>query len=162
MTELGLKHISTFVAVAGCVFAIIKFIHVQEIQAATPYLEKKLKWCEEAVVTASTVANSPNKNEEDIQKFWTLYWGVMGMIEKKEIECAMISFGDALSSDGYKNSDGRRDACSNSTAATVTEDPENLKTGSQNEPDNLKQKALSIALACRLELAQDWSSKWLR
>lgn len=96
ITEINLKTISTVIAVLGLIFGIVKFIQVQEIEAAKPYLEKKLEWCEEAVKTASSIANSTNASEENDRRFWELYWGVMGMVEKKEVTQAMIDFGDEL------------------------------------------------------------------
>lgn len=80
------------------VFGIIKFIKVQEIEAAKPYLEKKLVWCEEAVNTASSIANNKGISEEKERHFWELYWGVMGMVEKEEVTQAMVAFGEELKS----------------------------------------------------------------
>ncbi len=96
--ELNLKTISTFVGVVGLVFSVYKFIQIQEIEAAKPYLEKKLAWCEEAVETASSIANSKDETETKEQRFWELYWGVMGMVEKQEITNAMMEFGKELES----------------------------------------------------------------
>lgn len=96
ISDMNLKSISTLVAVFGLIFAVIKFIQVQEIEAAKPYLEKKLAWCEEAVETASSIANSKDASEDKEQRFWELYWGVMGMVEKADIKNAMIGFGNEL------------------------------------------------------------------
>ena len=98
MSELNLNKISALIAIVGLIFGIFKFIQIQEIEAAKPYLEKKLIWCEEAVETASSIANSESVNPLKIQRFWELYWGVMGMVEKDEITTAMIDFGKGLES----------------------------------------------------------------
>lgn len=98
INELNLKTVSTLVAVFALAFGIVKFVRVQEIEAAKPYLERKLAWCEEAVETASRIANSGNGPEADARRFWELYWGVMGMVEKDEITNAMIAFGEELES----------------------------------------------------------------
>lgn len=98
MSELALKRISALVAVVALIFGIVKFIQVQEIEAAKPYLEKKLAWCEEAVRAASSIAVSEQANIENENTFWKLYWGVMGLVEKQEITTAMITFGKALES----------------------------------------------------------------
>lgn len=127
ISEINLKTISTLVAICGLIFSVIKFIQVQEIEAAKPYLEKKLVWCEEAVETASSIANNTQLVEEKKLRFWELYWGVMGMVEKQNITDAMIAFGNALKSN-----------------------------------KKLKEKALDIAHACRVELANDWSPSWSR
>ncbi|MDZ7852151.1 MAG: hypothetical protein U5L98_05730 [Halomonas sp.] len=98
INELNLKTVSTLVAVCALAFGIVKFVRVQEIEAAKPYLERKLAWCEEAVETASKIANSGNGSQADERRFLELYWGVMGMVEKDEITKAMIAFGEELES----------------------------------------------------------------
>jgi len=98
ISEINLKTISTLVAICGLIFGVIKFIQIQEIEAAKPYLEKKLAWCEEAVETASSIANSTQMVKANKQRFWELYWGVMGMVEKQDITEAMIEFGKGLES----------------------------------------------------------------
>ena len=93
ITETNLKRLSTIIAILGLIFGVIKYIQVQEIEAAKPYLEKKLMWCEEAVETASAIANSKTMPVAKVRRFWELYWGVMGMVEKAEVTNAMIDFG---------------------------------------------------------------------
>jgi len=162
ITEINLKTISILVAVFGLIFSVIKFIQVQEIEAAKPYLMKKLAWCEEAVEIASSIATSKNEDEIKEQRFWELYWGVMGMVEKEikeqrfwelywgvmgtvekeHIRNAMIAFGDELKLN------------------------RNLKIefgkGLETNRENLEKKSLAIAHACRDELAVDWSPSWAR
>ena len=138
INEINLKGVATIVAVCGFVFGVVKFVHVQEMDAAKPYLEKKLEWCEEAVETAASIAGTENPRIESVRRFWQLYWGVMAMIEKKEVTSAMICFGNEL-----KPQETYGELC--------------------NNPDkSLQERALAIAHACRSELASDWSSRWLR
>ena len=67
------------------------------MEAAKPYLEKKLKWCEEAVNVASFIATAePAEAEKQVQKFLQLYWGVMNLVESKAVFDAMVAFEDAL------------------------------------------------------------------
>jgi hypothetical protein len=99
-TEVILKAATAIVAVGGLVFTILQFIHVQEMEASRPYLEKKLGWCEEAVETASGIANSDDNSEEKRKRFWEMYWGVMGLVENKQVTEAMVTFGQALQSGG--------------------------------------------------------------
>ena len=67
-----LKSLSVLIAIIGLLFGLFEFIQVQKIEAAKPYLEKKLAWCQSAVETASSIANSKIKSDEKIQKFWEL------------------------------------------------------------------------------------------
>ena len=97
LNEINLKSITTAVAVFGLVFTVYKFFKIQEIEAAKPYLERKLAWCEEAVETASKIANSGTDSYEDLEKrFDEMYWGVMGLVERNEIARAMINFRTAI------------------------------------------------------------------
>ncbi len=126
-TEITLKIITAFIAVIGLIFGILKFVHVQEIEASKPFLEKKLEWCIEAVETASSIANAKDSTETGEKRFWELYWGVMGMVENEEITKAMIVFGNELKA-----------------------------------RQNLQEKSLDLAHACRTEMGNDWSSSWKR
>ncbi len=95
--ESGLKIIGIVVTVASLLFAVAQFTWNQSVEAAKPYLEKKLKWCEEVVETTSVIATSdPATTDKQKQRFWQMYWGVMGMVENKNIVDAMVGFGDAL------------------------------------------------------------------
>ena len=96
MNEQRIKSIGALVAVLGLLFSLVKFVQVQEIEAARPYLEKKLSWCVEAVETAATIANSENGSVAKEKRFWELYWGVMAMVEREEITQAMIGFGNGI------------------------------------------------------------------
>jgi len=94
--EIILKIITALIAIIGLIFGIIRFVHIQEIEASKPFLEKKLEWCIEATETASSIANAKGSTETEEKRFWELYWGVMGMVENEEITKAMIAFGKEL------------------------------------------------------------------
>lgn len=94
--EMALKATTGIVAVCGLVFGIVKFMQIQQIEASRPYLEKKLEWCEEAVEMASSVANAKDGADAEEQRFWELYWGVMGLVENEQVTKAMVEFGDEL------------------------------------------------------------------
>jgi len=97
--ETLLKGIGAVVAVATVTLGAAQFIRNQSVEAAKPYLERKLKWCEEAVETASLIATSePALARPTVPRFWQMYWGVMGMVENQRITDAMIAFGRALDS----------------------------------------------------------------
>ena len=97
--EALLKAIGAVVAVATLTLGAAQFIRNQSVEAAKPYLERKLKWCEEAVETASLIATSePALARPKLPRFWQMYWGVMGMVENQRVTDAMIAFGRALDS----------------------------------------------------------------
>jgi hypothetical protein len=48
-------------------------------------MRSKLKWCEEAVETASYISvHGKEQAPVKVARFWELYWGVMGMVENKQ------------------------------------------------------------------------------
>ena len=97
--ETLLKTIGAVVAVATVTLGAAQFIRNQSVEAAKPYLERKLKWCEEAVETTSFIATSePAVAKTKVPRFWQMYWGVMGMVENRRVTDAMIAFGQALES----------------------------------------------------------------
>jgi len=99
MLEKIVKLITALVAASGLGFGIVKYIQIQEIDAARPYLEKKLAWCEEAVETTAAIAVDRENSSREKKRFWELYWGVMGLVEKRSINNAMIAYGKALQND---------------------------------------------------------------
>ena len=56
--EYGLKVVGSVAALGGLLLAGAQFTRNQSVEAAKPYLERKLKWCEEAVETAAFIATS--------------------------------------------------------------------------------------------------------
>jgi hypothetical protein len=130
--EHWLKVIGSVVAVGGLILGAAQFIRNQSVEAAKPYLERKLKWCEEAVETASLIATAPAgaTKPKAVPRFWQMYWGVMGLVENIKVTEAMMGFGDAL---------------------TANESPEVLKS-----------KSLALSRACRAEMADSWSPVWRR
>ena len=137
-TDEKLKALSAVVAVAGLLWGIYSFIQLQAIGAAKPYLEKKLAWCETAVQTTARIANANPMPPEEIQRFWQMYWGVMGLIEKQPITDAMIAFGKEL----------------------PPSPPEIGAAASGAPPAGLRLKSLDLAHACRHELSKEWSPQW--
>jgi len=140
--ERWLKIVGVALTLIGIVAGLYQFSRTQAIGAAKPFLEKKLQWCEEAVDAAAGIAvygrdsSSPAEKTGSatrrVDKFWSLYWGAMGMVENENIEKAMVGFGN-----GLKGLDG---------ATPETDGP----------------RALAIAHACRAEMGRDWSPVWAR
>ncbi len=142
--------IKSFVAVlglAGFLFGVFEFLRVQAVEAEKPYLEKKLAWCEEAVETTAKIATSVEPSQVDISRFWEMYWGVMGLIEKETITSAMVGFGEALIALEKSN--------------LVEPSPEGPKDVTIHLT-SLKGKSLKLAHACRRELSSEWSTSWSR
>lgn len=142
--ETLIKAFVALVGLAGFLFGIVQFVSVRAIEAEKPYLERKLAWCEEAVETTAKIATASYVGNEaatkDVARFWQLYWGVMGLIEKDSITNAMVAFGEALG----------------------TGDP--ATDGAKSDPDSigLSRKSLDLAHACRAELSKEWSPSWAR
>ncbi|MEQ8332533.1 hypothetical protein [Nisaea sp.] len=133
--ENTIKAFVALVGLAGFVFGVGKFLEVQAVEAERPYLEKKLAWCEEAVETTSRISTSAEPSQKDIDRFWQMYWGVMGLIEKKSITSAMVEFGAGLKTLPL------------------------AEAGSKDLP-SMKRKSLALAHACRRELSEEWSPSW--
>ena len=136
--ERWLRIAGVTLTLAGLLAGAYQFTRNQAVEAARPFLERKLKWCEEVVEVASGIAIfgrasslppvAPAPSVLRVQRFWSMYWGVMGMVESEEVTKAMVSFGKGLG----------RDPASDSA------------------------NALTIAHACRTEMARDWSPVWKR
>ncbi len=95
--EHALKVVGSVIAVCGLLLGTAQFIRNQTVEAAKPYLQSKLKWCEEAVETASWIATAePAAAPAKTARFWQMYWGVMSLVENQHVTDAMMRFGDAL------------------------------------------------------------------
>ena len=140
-TDEKIKTVTAVVALAGLLWGVYSFIQVQAIGAAKPYLERKLAWCEAAVETTSRIATADPIVAADVQRFWQMYWGVMGLIEKQAITNAMVDFGEGLAKA--------------QSAASDQESP-------PGPPKGLTTMSLALAHACRTELSLEWSANWSR
>lgn len=94
--ESVIKAVGALVAVGGLLFGIVQFSANQAVEAAKPFLERKLAWCEEAVEVSARIAVADVAEPVDVTRFWQLYWGVMGMVEGGDVTQAMIDFGTSL------------------------------------------------------------------
>lgn len=131
--EFGLKVLGSAVALGGLLLGGAQFTRNQSVEAAKPFLEKKLKWCEEVVETTAFIATSETGGKTAAAKtlrFRQLYWGVMGMVENQQITDAMMAFGDKL--DAHESS------------------------------SSLQGASIRLAHACRQEMADSWSPIWRR
>lgn len=130
--EYWLKVIGSVLAAGSLFLGAAQFIRNQTVEAAKPYLQSKLKWCEEAVEKASEIATSDPgaAPAKATARFWQLYWGLMGLVENEQVTQAMIGFGNALTA--------------------------------KESPDILKGRSIALAHACRAEMADSWSPVWRR
>lgn len=95
--EYWLKVVGSVIAAGSLLLGAAQFIRNQTVEAAKPYLQSKLKWCEEAVETAAVIATADQAGAAaKTPRFWQLYWGVMGLVENEQVTQAMIGFGNAL------------------------------------------------------------------
>ena len=104
---------------------------LQRHEATKPFLEWQLKLCTEATqVTARIAIDGPGQEPtKDIQRFWQLYWGELGLVENGIIARAMIGYGEKLSE---------------------------MKTPAAAEHSPLRNLALDVAHACRDTLIKTW------
>lgn len=99
----------------------------QRLAGMQPFLERQLRFFEEATQTAAilaTTSDSPDRAKR-IERFWQLYWGELALVEHGKVASAMVAFGDALTAGADKN--------------------------------QLQLLALHITYACRNELAESWA-----
>jgi hypothetical protein len=130
--EYWLKVVGSLLAAGSLFLGAAQFIRNQTVEAAKPYLQAKLKWCEEAVEKTSDIATADSgaAATKSTARFWQLYWGLMGLVENEQVTQAMIGFGNALTA--------------------------------KESPDILKGRSIALAHACRAEMAASWSPVWTR
>lgn len=92
-------------AVVAFSWGIVQFLanqntlgETRRIEATKPFLERQLKLYTEVTVAAATlsISDDPNEIEHSRKRFWSLYWGELALVEDKEVEAAMVKFGEAI------------------------------------------------------------------
>jgi apolipoprotein N-acyltransferase len=103
--ETWIKALSVLGAVVAFGWGVFQFVATQDareetrrIEATKPFLERQLKLYTEATQAAATLATSKNAEELDTanERFWSLYWGELALVEDEKVEAAMVQFGRAL------------------------------------------------------------------
>ncbi|MCH8810027.1 MAG: hypothetical protein IH993_09385 [Proteobacteria bacterium] len=91
------------VAISAFVFLTQRVQSIQDFERETkrPFIEQQFKLYGEAVAVASRLARAAEQGqrpppEEDLQRFWELYWGPLAMVEDFRVELAMVVFGRSL------------------------------------------------------------------
>ena len=104
--EQLLKTASLIGAAIAFFWAIFQYINTQKIQIQTrrieatkPFLDRQLKLYTDATQAAATLATSVKETElvQARERFWSLYWGELALVEDTQVEGAMVQFGSALS-----------------------------------------------------------------
>jgi hypothetical protein len=74
-------------------------LRIAGIQARSPFEQKRLELYVEAVSSAATIATSKDANEVGKAKdrFWTLYWGPLALVEDNTVENSMVKLGGCIS-----------------------------------------------------------------
>jgi hypothetical protein len=135
--DRALKVLASVQTAVGLIAGSIQFLRAQGVEAAKPYLQKKLEWCEDAVETASFIAVAdPAARSDKTLRFWQLYWGRMALIENDKVTSAMEDFKTALLFDEASSA--------------------------PHESSMLRSAAVRLAHACRQEMADSWSPIWWR
>lgn len=91
------------IAISAAVFLAQRYQSIQDFERETkrPFIEQQFKLYGEAVAVASRLARAADRGqqpppEEDLQRFWELYWGPLAMVEDSRVEAAMVVFGRSL------------------------------------------------------------------
>ena len=94
------------VAVSAAVFLVQRSQSIQDFERETkrPFLEQQFKLYGEAVRVASRLAFAADQNhrqaqqlpQQELQRFWELYWGPLAMVEDSRVEEAMVIFGRSV------------------------------------------------------------------
>lgn len=100
------KTIGILATISGLLLGVYKYLETQRIEAAKPYLTKKLLWCEEAVELASSIAISNATDTDENTRFAEFYWGKMAMIENTSINTSMQLFGYKLDAELTRSKNG--------------------------------------------------------
>ena len=103
------KESVTVLSIVGavCTFAwgVVQFFQNQKqqgetrrIEATKPFLERQLLLYTEATQLASTIATTSNAKKKELsrERFWSLYWGELALVEDSHVEAAMVNLGNAL------------------------------------------------------------------
>jgi hypothetical protein len=131
-------------AVFLAIFALFGFLISAEREARRPFLEKQLATCSDIAGIVGTLATATAVDENSWKyaaaKFWSYYWGRLGMFEDISLERRMVQFGNMLI--GVENIRGGKGFT----------DPQ-----SANARSYLQYPALCVAHTCRAQAQVAWS-----
>ncbi len=103
----------------------------REQESKKRYWEEQNQIYKEACDAAATIATANSLDEvgKERKNFWRLYWGIMSLVEHREVEGAMIDFGEKL---------GQWEL-------------------TRSKPGGIKNYSYRIAHCCRKSLQKTWS-----
>lgn len=137
--DIRLKTIAGIGVLVAAWWAVHSYNSTAERDLRKAFWEKQIALYFEATEATSKIATLPEDDparKTAQEKFWQLYFGPLRVVEDdKDVGNAMVSFGYCLTQPG--NSAPMRD-CTR---------------------DELQQKALTLAVRCRLSIAANWNRK---
>ncbi len=104
-TESWVKILTLVGAAVAFIWGAYQFLSNQRsqsetrrIEATRPFLDRQLKLYTEATQAAARISTSSSKDEiaSAKQRFWSLYWGELALVEDKRVEAAMVELGRAI------------------------------------------------------------------
>lgn len=74
------------------------------VEARQPFLTRQLELYGEAAKVAARIATTDDEKElgEATTRFWQLYWGELALVEDRDVEAAMVAFGEAMKTSAKK------------------------------------------------------------
>src|SRR6516162_6173683 len=83
-------------AIFLAIFALFGYLITAERESRSKFLEKQLDICADIAEIVGTLATQASSEEwlKAFNKFWSYYWGRLGVFENTEIERRMVEFGD--------------------------------------------------------------------
>jgi hypothetical protein len=73
-----------------------KDIATRILEAKKPFFEKQMAFYVDATETASKIAVSNSPDPDNINHFWQIYWGRLASVEDKDVDRAMVVFGEQI------------------------------------------------------------------
>lgn len=90
--------VTVIVAVRTYSYQSTKDIQSRTFEATKPFFDKQTVFYVDAMETVSRIANSTTPTQEDLSRFWQLYWGPLAAVEDNRVDSAMVIFGKRLGS----------------------------------------------------------------
>ena len=95
--------ITAVVGVATAVVGVATFretarkdLDTKNFEAQKPFFEKQIEFYVDAMETVSKIATSTSPAKDDVDHFWTIYWGRLAAVEDAKVDSAMVLFGQKL------------------------------------------------------------------
>ena len=92
------KVIAILATLTTILIGIFNYADKKESEFRKAFWEKRFEFYEEVTDLAPTIAITKDLDsvKDERQKFWTLYWGKLSMIEDQAVLNAMVNYGDDL------------------------------------------------------------------